>query len=233
MIRHRKTCPQCGASFAMGKDDGPLRWARRRFCSRPCARQAERNYHAPKTCRECGDSFTPTRKLTRAGWERQICCSVVCAARSRATRPLKERFEEKVCPEPNSGCHLWMGAIVPTTGYGSISLGPKAGSASTHCVSWTLYRGPIPGGLFVLHKCDVRPCVNPDHLFLGTHADNMADMIAKGRARHPPHKLTAERVLLIRRSLASGMTQRKVAAEHDISQGSVSRVASGENWSHV
>jgi hypothetical protein len=99
--------------------------------------------------------------------------------------PLGERFEAKWTPEPNSGCWLWV-ARVNGKGYGTISLGRDGdGEEMAHRVSWMLYRGPIPAGLHVLHKCDVRACVNPNHLFVGTNADNMADRNAKGRQSGP------------------------------------------------
>lgn len=91
---------------------------------------------------------------------------------------LAERFAGKFAPEPNTGCWLWT-ASVNRKGYGRIGVGDAA--ALAHRVSWELHRGPIPGGLCVLHKCDVPACVNPDHLFLGTVPDNTADCIAKGR----------------------------------------------------
>jgi hypothetical protein len=57
----------------------------------------------------------------------------------------------------------------------------RAGATTAHRVSWTIHNGPIPDSLYVLHKCDNPPCSNPDHLFLGTHLENIADMVAKGR----------------------------------------------------
>lgn len=100
---------------------------------------------------------------------------------------LKELFETKFVPDPNSGCWLWTAAI-GSRGYGSF-IPPKAfAKPSTHIasrVSWLLYRGEIPRGLFVCHKCDVRCCVNPNHLFLGSPADNMQDMVSKGRYKSP------------------------------------------------
>jgi hypothetical protein len=89
------------------------------------------------------------------------------------------RFEAKFIPEPNSGCWLWTGGT-SGYGYGHFSL-PVRGCRTAHRAAWTLYRGQIPAGLHVLHKCDVRCCVNPSHLFLGTHSDNMRDMVRKGR----------------------------------------------------
>lgn len=92
---------------------------------------------------------------------------------------LLARFEQKYIPEPNSGCWLWIGAV---RSYGKTSLRPTiedGGTRNAARVSWKLHRGAIPEGLHVLHKCDVTLCVNPDHLFLGTHLDNMADMMVK------------------------------------------------------
>ena len=87
------------------------------------------------------------------------------------------RFFAKVSPEPNSGCWLWTGAAI-NTGYGVINVRPKLWLA--HRLSYRAFVGPI-GGLLVLHRCDVRCCVNPERLFTGSQADNMADMLGKGR----------------------------------------------------
>lgn len=94
-------------------------------------------------------------------------------------------FSDMFIPEPNSGCWLWIGAC-DSVGYGNFRIKNKSWKA--HRFSWTIHNGIIPDGLFVLHKCDVRPCINPNHLFLGTHLDNMRDMHAKGRARCGGHR---------------------------------------------
>lgn len=85
--------------------------------------------------------------------------------------------EEKWIPEPNSGCWLWI-ASVNNDGYGFFGMGGRTMSA--HRASWILHRGAIPKGKYVLHKCDVRQCVNPDHLYLGTQFDNMRDASIRG-----------------------------------------------------
>lgn len=104
---------------------------------------------------------------------------------------LLARFEAKISPEPTSGCWLWTGSVAGF-GYGRIQRGPRGGGVVlAHRVSWELYRGPIPVGLCALHRCDQPACVNPDHLFLGTHADNTADKIAKGRLRYGAAPLEA------------------------------------------
>lgn len=102
----------------------------------------------------------------------------------RKRRSLRERFFEKVEPEPTSGCHLWTGGInqaTRTAGYGRIAAPGGAPMLRAHRVAWELAHGPIPAGLFVLHRCDVTVCVNPDHLYLGTDVENRADAVSRGR----------------------------------------------------
>ena len=104
---------------------------------------------------------------------------------ARTILTLEERFMSKVEPEPNTGCWLWVASIFGNTGYGLFNLvrdGRKSAD-NAHRVSWEIFRGEIPKGAYVLHRCDVRTCVNPDHLFIGSHQDNMTDCARKGRAR--------------------------------------------------
>lgn len=104
---------------------------------------------------------------------------------NRIRRPLAERFEERVDRSGGpDACHPWTGTL--SGGYGRIGEGGRGCRILyTHRVAWELANGPIPDGLDVLHACDNPPCCNVRHLSLGTHADNMADMAAKGRVRQP------------------------------------------------
>jgi hypothetical protein len=137
-----------------------------------------------------------------------------------------ERFERLYIPEPNSGCWLWLGSL-SAGGYARITVGR---SINAHRVSWQLFRGEIPADKpHVLHTCDMRCCVNPDHLFVGTNADNVADKVAKGRQARSA-KLTTDIVRLIR---ADGRSQRVIAESYHVTQSNVSRIKSREIWPHV
>jgi hypothetical protein len=126
-----------------------------------------------------------------------------------------------------------MAAIRKKTGYGVFN-SPYSKSDNAHRFSWRLRNGVIPDGLFVLHRCDNPPCVNPDHLFLGTQRDNMIDKVAKGRqARGRAQNgttLTEVDVLAIR---ADTRRHREIAACYGISRPSVSAIKSRRNWRHV
>lgn len=106
-------------------------------------------------------------------------------------------------PEPNTGCLLWLKGV-DDWGYGTIKIDKKMKKA--HRVAWALYNGEIPDGLKILHRCDTPPCINPNHLFLGTDQENNDDMVRKGRRVQvygedwPQAKLTEDQVLEIRAS---------------------------------
>lgn len=121
-------------------------------------------------------------------------------------------------------CWLWTGAL-HDAGYGSLR-GPQGQTVTAHRVSWELHFGAVPDGLMVLHHCDVRHCVNPQHLFLGTAADNTQDMMAKGRHRRgqAPMKHSDAVVREIRDLAKDGMTYQAIADRYDTDSSYVSRL---------
>jgi hypothetical protein len=132
----------------------------------------------------------------------------------------KTQFWSKV--DKGTNCWNWIGAIFPN-GYGAFG-NPTHGA---HRVAYELVHGPIPNGLCVLHKCDNRRCVNPNHLWLGTSRDNNRDAMVKGRHYPPPSqaKLTESQVLKIRNLYDTGMYfQRELGKAFQVSQSNISRL---------
>lgn len=141
------------------------------------------------------------------------------------------RFSEKT--RRQGDCLMWTGAINKGAGgYGWFRL--KGRETLAHRASWELHKGEIPKGEQVLHKCDVRLCVNPDHLFLGSNGDNVNDKVMKGRqARgegHIPNGLSEDVVLAIRS--ASGTT-REIGARFGVSSSTVSLIKRRKTWRHL
>lgn len=149
--------------------------------------------------------------------------------------PLAERLLARMEPDLNGGCWLWT-ASINAAGYGTIRVGESHNLA--HRASFFAFRQIEPGKLLVCHRCDVRSCINPDHLFLGTHKDNSDDKYAKGRDRlaacasgeaHASAKLTWAAVDEIRR-LAGVIPQAEIGKRFGIHQSHVSAVVLRKKW---
>lgn len=156
-------------------------------------------------------------------------------------KTLAERLNRFVTPEPNSGCWLWAGAH--RNGYGVFGRWEDGTHKVyyAHRVSYQVHVGDIPDGYFVCHSCDVKSCSNPDHLFVGTQADNMADMSAKELNKWKPgdghtricgegnnnSKLTTEAVAEIRESAERGVD---LARRYGVSPSLISLIRKGKAW---
>lgn len=199
--------------------------------------RAPRRPRVSLICEQCGRQFT--RHASAAG--------KYCSLRCRKP-PLAERFWQKVekSPEPD-GCWEWTAARC-SGGYGSFVRSHDRPAPTVliqaHRMAWELTYGPPPSDLDVLHKCDNRACVRPDHLFLGTHTDNMRDMVAKGRRNpkskaksgeaHHFAKLTADDVRAIRARYAlGGVTMRVIAAEYGVNTALIGRIILRQIWKSV
>lgn len=150
---------------------------------------------------------------------------------------LWRKLEARAIPEPNSGCLLWLLGTLPH-GYGvaykPFKPGDKKRPYLAHRLAWEAHYGPVPDGLEVCHKCDVRACINPRHLFLGTHLENVRDMHTKGReARGSTHgmaKLTDAEVYAIR---ASMLPWQILADRYGVSRSRIYAIRAGDSWSHL
>lgn len=135
------------------------------------------------------------------------------------------------------GCWEWDGYRGPTQRYGRFSL--KGRKYKAHRFAWQIFYGAVPRGLHVLHKCDNGFCVRPEHLFSGTHRDNMHDMFRKGRrtivrgSRQGQSKITESDVLKIRRLYAAGFRQVALADRFGIDQTGISKIVLHKSWQHV
>lgn len=159
----------------------------------------------------------------------------------------RARFEAKVDRSGGpDACHLWTASR--RHGYGQFVVNARRAERSAPTaasrVAWHIENGAIPAGMCVLHRCDNPACVNARHLFLGTQADNVRDMHAKGRAvvhalpvrigaANHASKLTPRKVRVIRRALARGTVQQRLADRFGVSQTVISHIALGKTWRHV
>jgi hypothetical protein len=183
------------------------------------------------TCRECEREAARRRK-------RDAVQPAMTEEEQR--RLMEQRFWAKI--EKTAGCWNW--TATKMLGYGALYIpGPPTGKrVLAHRFSWELHFGSIPDGLFVCHHCDNRACVRPDHLFLGTAADNTADMDSKGRRvsrgpqgeHHPTHKLTDALVIEIRtRYVQESVTVYDLARVYGVHPATMQLLLTRRTWKHL
>lgn len=176
-------------------------------------------------------SFKDKEDATRAYETKQKQLGIDGPRRGKWNRPgIEDRFYSSFIPEPNSGCWLWLGKANKYK-YGVLQKN-GGGYILAHRVSILLSGREIPNGKFVCHKCDNTYCVNPDHLFVGTPADNSADMANKGRStrgeRNPNARLNNEQVAKIRRSPETPTSE--LAKQFGVSEKSIRNCRSSVTW---
>jgi len=152
-------------------------------------------------------------------------------------KTLKERFERNFTKGKDNECWIWNG---PKNAQGYGMIWDKRASHKAHRISYKLYREEIPIGFYVMHICDIPSCVNPFHLFIGTHADNMHDMYVKGRRNHSlcgvkgenhyRAKLTEKEIIEIR---TNALTSKEIQRLFNIKQNHVSKIRLGIIWKHT
>lgn len=190
-----------------------------------------------KTCLSCGKEFGPTA-AGKSNFAKQVYCSLPCF-KDTLRKTAEQAFWEKVNKAGENGCWYWTGSIKPRNGYGHMRNGRKDYNA--HRLSYQIHKGSIPAGMEVMHTCDVPHCVNPDHLKLGTHAENMADCKAKGRHTHgtknPHAKLNEAQVRQIRAEFTRTSRKRsnsdELAAKYGVSRESITHIIARRTWSNL
>lgn len=167
----------------------------------------------PRTCQHCQVSFKCTNRQVKLGWGK--FCSQRCSGYHRPRPSPIDSFNKHVVKTEN-GCWIWQGSR--SRGYGKMRYGREQ---YAHRIAYILFVGAI-GSLDVLHRCDTPSCVNPSHLFLGTHTDNMQDASRKGRMHH---KLTTEQVQSI---LTDRRPQTVIAREYNVTPSHVCKLKAGQ-----
>jgi hypothetical protein len=224
-----RDCAQCGAPFKVLPSHE--RKAPVKFCSRACFHAFESQGHEARVCEQCGATFSrPLRPSDQVNARR--FCTLACYRRRLKGEDWRVRFWTKV--EKSEGCWLWIGGT--RRGYGDFVIDWDANThRAAHRASWEIANGPIPDGLLVLHNCpdgDNPLCVRPDHLFLGTQADNMRDMVGKNRSARATISVATVREIRQRHE-AEGIGPSQLAAEYGMTRSGIRHLLSRRSWKHV
>ncbi len=185
---------------------------------------------SPRICAICGQEFFPHASVKWRPLTGRFC-SRACANVSRAI-PVADKIRNNT-KLTASGCLVWTG--FKQNGYGCISIHNHGYYA--HRIVWKMAHGAIPNGLHVCHHCDNPSCINIDHLFLGTPADNHHDCMSKNRQAKgemvPSAKLTSQTVVEARKRFSDGENFTSIAKSLGVTREAISRVIKRINWKHV
>lgn len=221
-----RICVHCGTPFTVVVPSVP-----KKYCSIPCFQEARKEasnlYVVEATCPTCGVRFVFQRSRHQTYCSRR--CSYV-GARTDDEVGFWERVDKRSSVR---GCWLWTGG--QTKGYGAF--GYRNGNGYAHRFSYELTYGPIPPGKMIGHHCDTPLCVNPDHLFVCTAAENTADMLRKERQargeRAGSAKITENDVREIRSLHRDGISDRSIANRFAISASNVNMIVGRRTWKHI
>ncbi len=189
-------------------------------------------------CRcNCGSEKSVTQHNLNTGWSKSCGCFAKEVNSKPKNFPIErtiKKFWDKI--EKTESCWLWKGSK-DGCGYGNFIFHGKCTHANR--VSWKLFRGEIPKGLYVCHTCDNPSCVNPDHLFLGTQKQNMIDCSKKGRmgnrkgTANANAKLTEQKVIEIRFMSFSGMNGGDICRKFGLSKSTLNNIKHRKTWKHI
>lgn len=219
------TC-RCGKEF----NTFPYR-ADAKYCSMDCQRKY-RTYSKPgkltENCAQCGSEFT-TWECKQKNGNGKFCSKECFNSSIPEGRPIEFAVSEK-------GCFIVTSHIPYTTGY--VVVGKRSSKRiAQHRIVYEECFGEIPDGLVVRHKCDVRNCINPEHLEIGTQHDNVMDTVKRGRTlrgeRHPGHKLNEETVREIKALIASGKRNCEISKALNINKSTICNIKRGSSWSYI
>jgi hypothetical protein len=184
-----------------------------------------------KPCVQCGLMMFRTTKVAIKYWNTRRFCSHACEGEFKRT-DRHAAFLDKCIPEPNSGCWLWLGQIGINNGYGYFWDGEK--QCLAHVFSHRIHKGDVEDGPWILHHCDNRACVNPDHLYAGQPIDNGGDMVRRGRSlfgeRQNLSKLTEPEVKAI---IASPEPSKVLAERYSVGDGHIWSIRTRKSWKYL
>lgn len=226
--------------YEVGMRFGKLTLVRRYFCRErkikfgcvvcDCGNEKEMRMSSIRKAKSCGC-------LTKILWQEwnkrnpihvcSQCGRFMSSVKSHnCLEDLYQRFIKRV--NKTEGCWTWTGSKFPN-GYGSFCISRERPNYLAHRYSYEIHNGEIPRGLCVLHRCDVRECVNPKHLWIGTHKENSMDMVAKGRANGGLRKLNKDDVIKIR-SLSKHKTNLEIADSFRVSPSNIGMIIRNKTW---
>lgn len=178
-------------------------------------------------CLYCSNEFQTLKTEIKRG--KGKFCSRACANKFNPKKSisLKNLLYKNISSLSNeSGCWLYTKLIMK--GYGHINIGGK--KIPAHRISYEIHHGKIPESMYVCHKCDVRACINPDHLFIGNHLDNMLDKVLKGRAAV---KLNFEQVVQIKNLINAGVSDLNISKKYCVNRQTINKIRLNKLWKHV